>query len=129
MTVKSVAVTIDRKHYQVAPGLVRGDVIQKLGGISSNEQLLFEVDHEVDVPVGANDYIVIRGGEEFSIGDGSPPIEDNPCLRRPLRIHLNENEVPESKALHHAKALGSEIKALDPTIKPGDGLFADLQTS
>ena len=127
MTIKSVAVTIDRKHYQIAPGFIQGNALQQLGGISGNEQLLFEIDHEVDVPVGANDYLVIRGGEEFSIGDGSPPIEDNPCLRHPLRIHLNDNMVPESSALRHAKALGLEIKALDPSIKPSDGLFVDIK--
>ncbi len=127
MSAKPVAIAIDRKVHHVTPGLVQGSILLQFASLSGAEQLLFEVDHEVDVPVVSTDYIAIRGGEEFSIGKGSPPIEDNPCLRHPLRFQLNDHEIPADKALHRPKTLGSEIKALDSTIKPGDGLFADLK--
>ena len=127
MAIGPVAISIDCKKHEVTPGLIQGGLLLQIAGLSGAEQLLLEAHHELDVPVGATDYLLIRGGEEFSIGDGQPPIEDNPCLRHPVRFHLNEHLIAEEKALHHPKVLGSQIKALDSTIKPGDGLFADLK--
>jgi hypothetical protein len=127
MTNAIVDITINQKTCQIEPGLVKGSQILEKAGVVSPKQLLFEVDGDIDIPVGPNDHIIINGGEAFSIGDGDPPIEDNPCLRKPIRFKFNGKKIDESDALENPKVLGSELKAFDPDGEPSDGLFADIK--
>lgn len=124
--IRPVHIMIDRQEREITPGLTYGSALLTLAKLDGHEQLLLEVRDDLDIPVISADGILIQGGEIFSIGKGIPPIEDNPCLRNPIRVHLNGHLIPEEKAFHHAKITGAELKALDPNLKPGDGLFADL---
>lgn len=108
---QAVTVRIGRETRQLAPGAVRGQVIINLAGISSGEQVLLERSGDIDVPLAANDVIFIRGGEKFSIGDGAPAVEDNPLLRKPVPIKLND-QVVSAQHLPRAKATGAELKRL-----------------
>lgn len=126
MSAHPVIITIDRQQREITPGLVMGSALLSLAGLTGSEQLLLEVRDDLDIPVDPNDGILIRGKEFFSIGKGTPPIEDNPPLKHAIRIHLGGDLVPAEHGFHHAKVTGAQIKALDPNLQPGDVLYADL---
>lgn len=124
MPAKEVSITIGRETRSIKPGAVRGLDIIKLAEVGPNEQVLFEVQDDVDIPISPDDVLFVRGGEGFSIGDGQPRIPDNPQLRKPVAFTLNEVPAPGSLA-PHAKYTGGEIKAL-----AGNGevdLWVDLE--
>lgn len=127
MAITPVSVTIDRAQKSVTPGLVMGQTLLDLAGVKPPEQLFLEVADDFDVPVAAKDGILIRGGETFSIGDGSPALCDNPSLREGVRFHLNKHpmQLPEPHTLK-VKATGKELKQLDPNLRSEDALYADL---
>ena len=112
MPAHQVNITLDRDHRPFPPGLTKGQVLIDLGGLTGKDQLLLEVDGDVDIPIAPDDFIVIEGGEAFSIGDGDPHIADNPVVRKPVEFVLNDESVHEHSRLPHAKATGKEIKAL-----------------
>lgn len=127
MSIRKVAIVVDRQERTVTPGLKQGSDLIQTFGLGLHEQLLLEIDGDIDVPVGLTDFLLITGGEVFSIGDGSPPIEDNPRLRNPIRCMLNEKQISEAAALHHPKVTGRDLKKLDPDAQPGSRLIADLE--
>lgn len=127
MSAQSVTVTIDRHKVALTPGLVHGLDLITLAGITLPSQLLLDISGDVDVPIAPADAILIRGGEKFSIGDGAPPTEDNPCLRHPVHIYFNNNQLPHDELFTRAKVTGAELKQLDPNLRPGDILVADLE--
>lgn len=126
MPAHRVNITIDNNKREITPGLTLGSGLLSLVTLTGSEQLLLEVRDELDIPVAPNDGILIRGGETFSIGKGTPPIEDNPPLKHPIRIHLGGDLVTVEQGFHHAKVTGAQIKTLDPNLQPGDVLYADL---
>lgn len=126
MSIHSVHITIDGKKHDLTPGLTSGSILRSLANLTAPEQLLLEVPDDLDIPVDAGDSILIRGGEVFSIGKGTPPLEDNPYLRHGIRVHMNGEKIPEDKAFHHPKVQAGDLRALDPEAKPGDVVYADL---
>jgi hypothetical protein len=108
MPAKLVPITIDRETQSIKPGATRGQDLLDKTNIASHEQLLLEVQGDIDIPIAAHDLIFLRGGESFSIGDGTPPVTENPRLRLPINILLNNSSVPFA----HAKITGAELKAL-----------------
>lgn len=125
---KTKSIKIDGIAHVVHPGLVQGrELFELVGGLSAPAQLLIDLDGEIDIPVIADDYLVIRGGERFVIGDGRPPIDDNPCLKHPVRIKLNGHEVEQEAAFHRPKVTIEDIRRLDPNAQPGDGVILDLR--
>lgn len=124
MPAQEVCITIDRESRPIKPGAMRGQDIIHLAKIGPGEQLMLEVTGDVDIPLSQEDLIFIRGGEQFSIGDGHPLVPDNPRVRKPLKLVLNDAQVPEGQQSHHAKLTGAELKAL---VGGGDvDLWADL---
>lgn len=124
MPAQEVCITIDRKTRSIKPGAVRGQDIINFANLGHGEQLMLEVAGDVDIPLSLEDLIFIRGGEQFSIGDGHPEVPENPRIRKPLTLVLNDAPVPESQQSHHAKLTGAELKAL---IGGSDvDLWADL---
>ena len=86
MPAKAVSITLDREMRSIAPGAARGRDIINLANIDGHEQVLLEVAGDIDIPLGLDDIIFIRGGESFSIGDGQPQVEDNPTVRKPVEF-------------------------------------------
>ncbi len=127
MALHKLEILIDKTRHEVAGGVVPGRDLLALAGVSAPAQLLLDIDNEVDIPIAPDDLVVIRGGERFVVGDGSPPVDDNPCVRTPIPFHLNGAVVPETQRFHHAKATGAQLKALDPNVRPGDQLWFDLK--
>lgn len=125
MPAHEVCITIDRETRSVKPGAVRGQDIINLANLSHGEQLLLEVAGDVDIPLSLEDLIFIRGGEQFSIGDGHPVVPENPRVRKPLTLVLNDAPVPESRQSYHAKLTGAELKAL--VDSNNIDLWADLE--
>lgn len=124
MPAKEVFISIDRETRSIKPGAASGQNIIDLSNLGHGEQLLLEVTGDVDIPLSPEDVIFIRGGEQFSIGDGTPMVADNPRVRKPLKLMVNDASVPEGQESHHAKLTGAEIKAL---VGGGDvDLWADL---
>lgn len=126
MSIHTVPIVIDGKHHHITPGLTSGSTLLSLANLTGPEQLLFEVPNDPDIPVDAGDSILLRGEEVFSIGKGTPPLEDNPYLHHGILIHMNGEKIPEDKAFHHAKVHASDLRALDPEAKPNDAVYADL---
>ncbi|NJA08332.1 hypothetical protein HC024_21770 [Methylococcaceae bacterium WWC4] len=126
MSIRNVTIIVDRQERNITPGLKQGfDLIQSFK-LDTNQNLLLEIHGDIDVPVSSEDFLLITGGEVFSVGDSNVQIEDNPPLRKPIRCTLNEQQLSEHQALCHAKITGKELKNLDPHAKPGSRLVADL---
>jgi hypothetical protein len=123
---RTVSIHIDRQSIEIAPGLTLGQDLINKAALSGAQQLLLERKGDVDILITPQDGILLRGGEEFVISDGSPPVEDNPCLKHPVRFDFNGNAVPQGQLFVQAKATGAEIKRLDPNLKASDQLIADL---
>jgi hypothetical protein len=126
VTIRNVTITVDREEKAVPPGLKQGSELLSACGVAAPEQLLLEIKGDIDVPVGRDDFILITGGEIFSIGDGKPALDDNPALRHPIRCGFNDQALSESAALRHPKITGAELKKLDATAVAGSRLIADL---
>lgn len=126
MPAHRVSIFIDREERSVIPGAVVGRDLLTLAGIAAPDQLLLDLEDEPDIPIAPADLLLIRGGERLVIGDGLPPVEDNPCLRHPIAFHFNGRPVPPASRFARAKVTGAELKALDPNLRPGDQLKADL---
>jgi len=124
MPAQKVSITVDRQARSIKPGAARGQDLINLANLGQDEQLMLEVAGDVDIPLSPEDVIFIRGGEQFSIGDGTPEVADNPRVRKPLKLVLNDEQLPEGQESHHAKLTGAELKAL---VGGGDvDLWADL---
>ncbi len=121
-----VKIYIDGNKINIEAGLLTGDSLLSISGVTGIQQLLLERESDIDIPILKTDFLIIDGDERFSIGDGSPPIEENPCLRKPIHFILNGNEIEHENALVRPKITGAELKSLDPHSDPTDGLFADL---
>lgn len=126
MAIQPVSITIDRQARHITPGLVKGQDLIHLAAIEGTEQLLLEIQGDIDIPVGPDDRLLIIGGESFSIGDGSPDLDDNPRLRNPIRCLFNGETLSEAQALKRAKIEVTEFKRLDPTAVTASRLLADL---
>lgn len=125
---KTTVICIDGVEHTVTPGLIQGHQLFELaGGILAPGQLLIDLDGEIDIPVATGDYLVVRGGEQFVIGDGLPPMDDNPSLRHPIRIKLNGHQTPQEQAFHRPKVNADDIRRLDPNAQPSDGVVLDLR--
>lgn len=100
---KTVDIFIAGDKLATIPGAKRGQELIDLSKLTSPEQLVLEVDGDVDVAINPNDVIIIRGGEQFSVGDGVPQLPDNPILRKPVDGTLNEQPL-STWGGHHGKA-------------------------
>ena len=127
MSIREVTIIVDRQERNVTPGLKQGSEFTQSFNLGTNENLLFKVNGDIDIPVYPQDFMLIMGGEVFSVVDGNTKIEDNPQLRHPIRCIFNEQQLNEQQALHYAKITGKELKKLDPNSKPGSRLVADLK--
>lgn len=121
----AVKIRLGRTKVEIQPGLQTGQDLVQLADIKT-EQLLLEIDGDIDVPVALDDIIFIQGGEQFVIDANGSQIDDNPCLRHPVKFQFNGTLIADDRLFKHAKATVSEIKALDENLKNGDILIADL---
>ncbi len=121
-----VSISVDGTTHNIVPSLVQGYTLLNLVPLLPSDQLLFEVDGDVDVPITPIDVIVLKGGEVFSIGDGCPRISDNPTVRKSLRLSVNDQVFELRHHPRHAKLTGAEIKAL-AVIPVGAELWLDLK--
>lgn len=122
-----VEIKIGSQSFRVDPGVVKGSALHSLAEIKPPQQLVVSRRGAMDVPIGLDDYVIIEGDEKFAIGDGDPPIVDNPCLRSGIKFSLNGEKFVGNDALDKAKLTGAEIKALVASGGPTDGLFAELK--
>lgn len=118
----SVEIKVSGKQLAVQPGLVRVADLRARAEVSDGGFFL-ERKGDIDIPLGAEDCLIVRGGEVFSVGDAEKSgIEDNPQVRNPLACVLNGGRLPEFKC---PKVLGGELRGLDKTLTSSK-LFADL---
>ncbi|WP_145929406.1 hypothetical protein [Pandoraea pnomenusa] len=125
MPAKHVSITVDRTSRSIEPGAVYGRQLREVGQVSDSDEVLLEVNGDVDVPVGHDDIVFIRGGEVFSIA-AKGNIGENPVLRKPVRFTLNDAPVPASSHGPHAKFLGAQLKHL-AGVSEDDDLWCDLE--
>ncbi|MEW8441816.1 MAG: E2/UBC family protein [Candidatus Thiodiazotropha taylori] len=121
-----VDIKIGNTSYQTKPGVIKGTDLHNLANITPPQQLVVSRAGTMDVPISPDDYVIIEGGEKFAIGDGEPPLIDNPCLRSGIKFSFNGEKYQGDDALDKAKLTGAELKAFDTAGQPTDGLFAEL---
>ena len=124
MPAQKVTITVNTQAQLIVPGARRGQDLISLANLALGEQLLLEVQADVDIPVAAADILIVRGGEVFSVGDGNPVVPDNPRMRNPVTITLNEAPFPPSARPPVAKLSIVEIKALAHAVDAD--LWVDL---
>lgn len=110
MPAHQVTISVDGATHNITPGLVQGTLLLGLVQLAPHDQLLFEVDGDIDIPVLPDDLIALKGGETFSIGDGCPRISDNPIVRSGVSLTVNDQVLDLSQHTKHAKLKGAEIK-------------------
>jgi len=106
---KAIEIHVAGEKLAITPGAKRGQELMTLARIEAPEQLVLEIDGDVDIAVGPSDLIVIRGGEKFSVGDGSPPLPDNPTMRKPIGATLNEQPLTAFGGGRHGKVSAAEL--------------------
>lgn len=120
------SIVIGHVQHVITAGLFSGSALHQLAGIADPQQLLLDMQGEIDIPVLADDRIVLKGGERFVIGTGNNPIADNPCLRHPIVFHLNGQPITPEQGFQYAKVSANEIRALDPHARDSDGVIVDI---
>ncbi|WP_457337184.1 hypothetical protein [Rhizobacter sp. P5_C2] len=105
----TVHIDIAGKKLATSPGAKRGQDLFNMGNVTAPEQLVLEVDGDVDIAISPNDVIVVRGGERFSVGDGSPQLPDNPLMRKAIAATLNEQLLSTYGGGRHGKASVAEL--------------------
>ena len=123
----TVTIKIGHESFQIKPGVIEGTTLHNLANITPPHQLVVSRAGAMDIPIASNDRVIIEGGEKFAIGDGAPPLVDNPCLRKGINFFLNGEKFNGDDALDKAKLTGTELKSLDPNSQSSDGLFAELR--
>lgn len=103
-------------------GLVKGDDLYKLTDISTDDKLFLDIKGEVDIPVKRDDFIIITGDENFTVGQAD--IADNPALGNKISIQLNGEKIE----LDHPKIKGSDICKIDIALE-SPKLYADISNS
>lgn len=107
-------VKVSGKQIFVRPGLVRTADLRVRAEVADADRLFLEKQGDVDVPLGEADALVIRGGEQFLVGEaGKSGIEDNPTVRNPLACVLNGERLPE---FMRPKVLGGALRVQDKTL-------------
>ena len=106
---RSIHIEIAGTKLATTPGAKRGQEFINLGNVVAPEQLVLEVDGDLDIAIGPNDVIVVRGGERFSVGDGTPQLPDNPVMRKPITATLNDQPLSNFGGGHHGKASVAEL--------------------
>ncbi len=101
-------------------GLIRGEDLCKLGEVQGADKLFLNVKGEIDIPVNQSDYIILKGDENFTVGQAD--IEDNPSLGKKIVIKLNGVDIEIEKA----KIEGKDIRLKDQAIGSNSWLYADL---
>lgn len=112
-------IRIGGESQQVTSGLVSGAQLYDLANCSP-QRLFLNREDGIDIPISAEDHILIKGNEGFVIGESR--IEDNPPLRTELRPEFNG---AHDISLSRAKITAQDLKALDPQF-PSGRLFADI---
>lgn len=100
-------------------GLAKGQKLCDLAEVSDKDRLFLDIKDEVDIPINQNDYIILAGGEIFTVGQSD--IEDNPTLRQKISIQLNGEEI----VLSVAKITGHDIRKEDITMESSK-LYGDI---
>jgi E2/UBC family protein E len=122
----SVSVVVDGQSFNLSPGLAHGNALRALANLAPDQTLYFDIDDEIDIPIAPSDLILVRGGERFAVHAGPSAIEDNPCLRTPLRIFMNGAQLDEAHALPRPKLNGSQLRALDPAAAGHFRVVSDI---
>lgn len=103
--------------------LVRGVDLYTLAKVSSPDKLFFDIKNEVDIPIAQDDYVILVGDENITVGQADIP--DNPNLKQKISVNLNGENI----AIHTAKITGQEIRKNDTAIGNNSWLYADLKNS
>jgi len=109
---KTATVTLDGKQREVASGIVRAlDLYSRLE-VDHNESVVsLHQDDEVDIPLLADDHVIIRGGEALSAIARAELPEANPVLKNNVRITMNGISVVLSGL--NSKITADELAAYD----------------
>jgi len=106
---KAIDIHIAGDKLETQPGAKRGQELIDLASIVPPQQLVFEIEGDVDIAINPTDIIVLRGGERFSVGDGSPQLPDNPVMRKPIGATLNEQPLATFGGGRQGKASVAEL--------------------
>ena len=112
-------IKVNGKECDIQSGITKGDNLYSLAEIVGEDRLYLDIKGEVDIPIAANDFIIILGGEDFAVGKSDIP--DNPELRKPINLNLNDASI----ALSMPKITGKEIRENDKVLS-NSKLYADL---
>ncbi|MBX5460990.1 MAG: hypothetical protein IRZ28_07870 [Steroidobacteraceae bacterium] len=113
---------------EISPGLHVASDIYSLAQIDhASHYLLLERNDDRDVPLKPSDFLIVSGDERLSVASGAYPAEDDPILRKPLSLVINEVPLKGEQRLSHSKLTFDELAALDPHFEPGDGVFIELE--
>ena len=121
-----IKICIQAKDYEITPGLIQIREVYSVAKMESNQILSLKQQDEIDIPLSQNDYILLKGGERFSLSDRRIDIDNNPCLRIPLQPIFNGKPLGTNQALITPKIKGCSLKALDPEAQNSDLLYADM---
>lgn len=106
---KQVVIEVSCRQVMMSAGLKRGQEIMELANITAPQQLVLEVAGDVDIALTKTDAIIIRGGEKFTVGDGSPQLPDNPQMRNAVAATVNGKLIAEFGGGRRGKATFAEL--------------------
>jgi len=115
-------IIINGQQKPMDPGLVTTDALYELAD-SGTQRMFLKREDGLDIPLLPGECILVRGGEEFVIGESA--IEDNPILRNAIKPEFNGKH---DIRLRQAKITAKDLVAKDDKF-PRGRLFADMKAT
>lgn len=118
-----VTIKINGEQLKVDAGLKQVGDLYKMSKVDPKTQRLYlDKSGDLDIPLLPNDHMIIYGNETITIGDIDANIGDNPNVRKPFHIMLNDQK---EEGFKQAKVNSDEICKLDKKLQ-SPKLFLDL---
>ncbi len=119
-----VTISLHDRERSAPAGFTKAAVFYEELDINPNERQLCLEREEVVIPLLPDEYIIIHGGEKFSVGEINQNMGENPDIKHAVCPALNGKKL--ESGFTKAKITASELQERDK-VQPPNKLFIELQ--
>ena len=119
-----VTISLHDRQRSAPAGFTQAVDLYKRSDINPDERRLCLEREDVVIPLLPDEYIIIRGGEKFSVVEINPNMEENPDIKDAVCPALNGKKL--ESGFTKAKIAASELQERDK-VEPPNKLFIDMQ--
>ena len=114
-----VSITINGEKKSIQAGILSVNFLYETAECDG-KQIFLSLKDDIDIPLLAEEHLVVHGGEEFVVGKSNT--ESNPPLRKGVHFRFNGSD----HTLGKAKLTGEALKEHDQDLPQGR-LFVDIE--